>query len=38
MDDHPIEELPAEEPYDPPVAKAIEGPDPDSVMPAISSF
>ena len=38
MDDQPIEELPAEEPYEPPCAEAIEGPDPDSVMPAISGF
>ena len=38
MDDHPIQEVAAEEPYEPPVAEAVEGPDPDSVMPAISGF
>ena len=38
MDDQPIEEVPAEEPYEPPVAEAVEGPDPDSVAPGVTGF
>jgi hypothetical protein len=38
MDEQPTEEQTPDEPYEPPVAEAVEGPDPDSVMPAISGF
>jgi hypothetical protein len=37
MDEQPIEEQPADEPYEAPVAEAVEGPDPDSVPPGTPS-